>query len=79
MIEEIHMNRGTKISQAAEKSYYFIISYVFFIIISALLFMAAFSTTFIDRYEMPYFLPDSPLLNIAFVLIAILASIYIYI
>ena len=41
--------------------------------------MAAFSTTFIERYEMPYFLPDSPLLNISFVLIAILASIYIYI
>ena len=79
MIEEIQMNRGRKIGQAAEKSYYFIISYVFFIIISALLFMAAFSTTFIDRYEMPYFLPDSPLLNISFVLIAILASIYIYI
>ena len=49
--------------------------FFFFLVSAALFFMSAFSTCFIDKYEMSYFLPDSPwlkLLECAFLLAALI-------
>ena len=38
--------------------------FFFFLVSAALFFMSAFSTCFIDKYEVSYFLPDSPWLKL---------------
>lgn len=55
-------------------TYKVIISYIFFLIILALLFLAAFSTSFIDSREKIYFLPDSAWANLLFFAAALALS-----
>lgn len=42
-----------------------VVGYLFFVILAALIFMAAVSTSFIDKSEKIYFLPDSAIVNVA--------------
>ena len=72
-------HRWTRLGEKAEKTYKFVISYIFILILAALLLMASFSTTFIDKYEMPYFLPDSLLINLAFVFLVLFVAVMVFV
>lgn len=56
--------RNNRFSRLVSGTYKTVVSYIFFLIVLGLLFIAAFSTSFINSGEWIYFLPDSVWLNL---------------
>ena len=65
------------LAKLTENAYRSVVAYVFFLIVAALLFLAAFSTSFIDSSERIYFLPDSLWLNLVSFSVAMVVALII--
>ena len=59
------MKRSQWLTKFISGAYKAVVSYIFFLILAALLFMAAFSTCFVDAAENIYYLPDNWWTNLA--------------
>lgn len=63
--------KGSILSRFVPVLYRASVAYIFFLILAALLYMGAFSTSFVNAGEKIYFLPDSPWANLAMFVVAL--------